>query len=79
MKMVGHKTESIYRRYAIADESILLKTPLTNSSIACYRSANSKKSQDKKTGIGKVLTSSTQKMEFSRERRDFNWVGFAGF
>ena len=23
MKMVGHKTESIYRRYAIADESML--------------------------------------------------------
>ena len=23
MKMVGHKTEAIYRRYAIADESML--------------------------------------------------------
>ena len=23
MKMVGHKTESIYRRYAIADEAML--------------------------------------------------------
>jgi hypothetical protein len=23
MKMVGHKTESMYRRYAIADESML--------------------------------------------------------
>jgi len=23
MKMVGHKTESIYRRYAIADETML--------------------------------------------------------
>jgi hypothetical protein len=24
MKMVGHKTESIYRRYAIVDETMLL-------------------------------------------------------
>jgi hypothetical protein len=27
MKMVGHKTESIYRRYAIVDEAMLRKVP----------------------------------------------------
>ena len=25
MKMVGHRTEAIYRRYAIADESMLVE------------------------------------------------------
>ena len=26
MKMVGHQTESVYRRYAIADEGLLLES-----------------------------------------------------
>lgn len=33
MKMVGHKTESIYRRYAITDESMLREAAIRLSAL----------------------------------------------
>ena len=63
MEMVGHKTEAIYRRYAIADEGMLREA---GEKLSALHQADEQKS------FSKVLAKWQGKMELSRERSESN-------
>jgi hypothetical protein len=51
MKMTGHKTESVYRRYAIVDEG-MLREAAEKLSAFVSKSVKSRSSQDQDLGLG---------------------------
>ena len=57
MKMVGHKTEAIYRRYAIADES-MLRRRRSKAGGCCFRRSAADHAVVVPLRTGKVSTKS---------------------